>query len=68
MTAPTFVRTIDPTIDLTDNIAPRQIVAECPQEFRIITYPNTASLRAISTGTLFLLILRSLLLDILEFR
>jgi hypothetical protein len=42
MAAPTFVRTIDPPIDLTDNIAPRQIVAESPQEFRIITYPSTA--------------------------
>jgi hypothetical protein len=42
MAAPTFVRTIDPTIELTDNIAPRQIVAESPQEFRIITYPSTA--------------------------
>jgi hypothetical protein len=42
MAAPTFVRTTDPQIDLTDNIAPRQIVAESPQEFRIITYPSTA--------------------------
>ncbi|MCS7318093.1 MAG: hypothetical protein NZZ41_07320, partial [Candidatus Dojkabacteria bacterium] len=40
--ATTFVRTIDPVIDLTENIVPRQIVSESPQEFRIITYPSTA--------------------------
>jgi hypothetical protein len=41
MTA-TFFRTIDPVIDLTENVAPKQIVTESPQEFRIITYPSTA--------------------------
>jgi hypothetical protein len=38
----TYVRTIDPVIDLTENIVPRQIVSESAQEFRIITYPSTA--------------------------
>jgi hypothetical protein len=42
MATATFVRTIDPVIDLGENIAPRQIVSESPQEFRIITYPSTA--------------------------
>jgi hypothetical protein len=40
--AATFLRTIDPVIDLTENVAPKQIVTESPQEFRIITYPSTA--------------------------
>jgi hypothetical protein len=38
----TFVRTIDPVIDLSENVVSRQIVTESPQEFRIITYPSTA--------------------------
>jgi hypothetical protein len=66
MAASTFVRTIDPTIDLTDNIAPRQIVAESPSELLHILVQ--LFLRAISTGTLFLLILRLLLQDISEYR
>jgi hypothetical protein len=40
--AATFFRTIDPVIDLTENVVPKQIVTESPQEFRIITYPSTA--------------------------
>jgi hypothetical protein len=66
--AATFVRTIDPVIDLTDNVAPRQIVAGSPQEFCIITYPSKAFSQAISTGTLFLRIHRLLLQDTFEFR
>jgi hypothetical protein len=40
--AGSFYRTIDPVIDLTENVVPKQIVTESPQEFRIITYPSTA--------------------------
>jgi hypothetical protein len=36
---PVALRTILPTLDLEDNITPKNIVAESPQEFRIVPYP-----------------------------
>jgi hypothetical protein len=40
--APVMLRTILPTLDLEDNITPKNIVAESPQEFRIVPYPATS--------------------------
>jgi hypothetical protein len=40
--APVMLRTILPTLDLEDNITPKNIVAESPQEFRIISYSATS--------------------------
>jgi hypothetical protein len=39
---PAMLRTILPTLDLEDNITPKNIVAESPQEFRIVPYPATS--------------------------
>jgi hypothetical protein len=39
---PVMLRTILPTLDLEDNITPKNIVAESPQEFRIVPYPATS--------------------------
>jgi hypothetical protein len=40
--APLMLRTILPTLDLEDNVTPKNIVAESPQEFRIVPYPATS--------------------------
>jgi hypothetical protein len=39
---PVALRTILPTLDLEDNITPKNIVAESPQEFRVVQYPATS--------------------------
>jgi hypothetical protein len=39
---PAMLRTILPTLDLEDNVTPKNIVAESPQEFRIVPYPATS--------------------------
>jgi hypothetical protein len=39
---PAMLRTILPTLDLEDNITPKNIAAESPQEFRIVPYPATS--------------------------
>jgi hypothetical protein len=39
---PAMLRTILPTLDLEDNVTPKNIVAESPQEFRIVSYPATS--------------------------
>jgi hypothetical protein len=31
-----------PTLDLEDNVTPKNIVADSPQEFRIVLYPATS--------------------------
>jgi hypothetical protein len=40
--APAMLRTILPTLDLEDNVTPKNIVAESLQEFRIVPYPATS--------------------------
>jgi hypothetical protein len=40
--APAMLRTILPTLDFEDNITLKNIVAESPQEFRIVPYPATS--------------------------
>jgi hypothetical protein len=40
--APVMLRTILPTLDLEDNVTPKNIVSESPQEFRIVPYPATS--------------------------
>jgi hypothetical protein len=40
--APVSLRTIIPTLDLEDNVSPKNIIAEIPQEFRIVPYPATS--------------------------
>jgi hypothetical protein len=40
--APLMLRTILPTLDLEDNVTPKNIVAESPQKFRIVPYPATS--------------------------
>jgi hypothetical protein len=39
---PAMLRIILPTLDLEDNVTPKNIVAESPQEFRIVPYPATS--------------------------
>jgi hypothetical protein len=39
---PVALRTILPTLDLEDNVTPKNIIAESPQEFRIVPYPATS--------------------------
>jgi hypothetical protein len=39
---PVALRTILPTLDLEDNVTPKNIVAESSQEFRIVPYPATS--------------------------
>jgi hypothetical protein len=39
---PVALRTILPTLDLEDNITPKNIVAESPQQFRVVQYPATS--------------------------
>jgi hypothetical protein len=41
-TAPLMLRTIVPTMDLGDNLSPKNIIAQSPQEFRIVQYPATS--------------------------
>jgi hypothetical protein len=40
--APVSLRTIIPTLDLEDNVSPKNIIAESPQEFRIVPYLATS--------------------------
>jgi hypothetical protein len=39
---PVALRAILPTLDLEDNITPKNIIAESPQEFRVVQYPATS--------------------------
>jgi hypothetical protein len=38
---PQLLRTIPPTIDLSENINPKAIITFSPQQFRTVTYPAT---------------------------
>jgi hypothetical protein len=43
MTAtPVLFRSTVPTIDLVENLSPKYIVTETPQEFRVVQYPATS--------------------------
>jgi hypothetical protein len=39
---PILFRTTVPTIDLVENLSPKYIVTESPQEFRVVQYPATS--------------------------
>lgn len=39
---PVIMRTVVPTVDLSDNITPKNIVVQSPQEHRYVTYPATS--------------------------
>jgi hypothetical protein len=39
---PILYRTTVPTIDLVENLSPKYIVTESPQEFRVVQYPATS--------------------------
>jgi hypothetical protein len=40
--APILLRTVVPTMDLADNVSPKCIVTESPQEFRVVQIPATS--------------------------
>jgi hypothetical protein len=51
---PILFRTTVPTIDLVENLSPKYIVTESPQEFRVVQYPATSFSQSYITGISFL--------------
>jgi hypothetical protein len=39
---PVLLRTIVPTMDLAENLSVKNIIAQSPQEFRVVQYPATS--------------------------